>query len=237
VRKGLISTLVWGAILIPILGFVFGLRSLKQNIRNEIQTIESLSFATDGIRIGKCVAAFFIGFIVSLMLAILLQISGDEFLTFVWSVTMSSLLIVTIWSGLKVKIIEAKTIPNQGIHLSLKSATFAGLIFALPSGLCVIIGGAFIDEFAKLSNIALALVLFVSIFATLSFGAVNVIQHYFLRFILYCKEYIPWNYTRFLDHAVSFIFLQKVGGGYIFIHRLLLEHFADRPLQSKTQKK
>ena len=29
-----------------------------------------------------------------------------------------------------------------------------------------------------------------------------------------------------LDYAADRIFLQKVGGGYIFIHRLLLEHFA-----------
>jgi len=27
------------------------------------------------------------------------------------------------------------------------------------------------------------------------------------------------------------IFLQKVGGGYIFIHRLLLEHFAQSSLE------
>ena len=31
---------------------------------------------------------------------------------------------------------------------------------------------------------------------------------------------------RFLDYAVKLVFLRKVGGGYIFIHRLLLEHFA-----------
>ncbi|MEB3295717.1 MAG: hypothetical protein VKJ24_21415 [Synechococcales bacterium] len=35
-----------------------------------------------------------------------------------------------------------------------------------------------------------------------------------------------WNYARFLDHAVDRLFLQKVGGGYIFVHRMLLEHFA-----------
>jgi hypothetical protein len=40
------------------------------------------------------------------------------------------------------------------------------------------------------------------------------------------QKYIPWNYSRFLDYAVDRIFLQKVGGGYIFIHRLLMEHFA-----------
>jgi hypothetical protein len=43
---------------------------------------------------------------------------------------------------------------------------------------------------------------------------------------------MPWNYARFLDHASEHMFLRKVGGGYIFVHRLLLEHFA--ALDSKS---
>ena len=38
---------------------------------------------------------------------------------------------------------------------------------------------------------------------------------------------LPLNYVRFLDYCADHLFLRKVGGGYIFIHRLLLEHFAD----------
>lgn len=52
------------------------------------------------------------------------------------------------------------------------------------------------------------------------------IQHLTLRFILYRANYIPWNYTHFLEYTTERIFLQKVGEGYIFVHRLLLEHFA-----------
>jgi len=44
--------------------------------------------------------------------------------------------------------------------------------------------------------------------------------------MFYRMGYIPWNYARFLDYATEHIFLQKVGGGYIFIHRMLMEHFA-----------
>ncbi len=57
-------------------------------------------------------------------------------------------------------------------------------------------------------------------------GGKACIQHFTLRLILYHNGFIPWNYAHFLDYAVERIFLQKVGGGYIFIHRLLLEHFA-----------
>jgi hypothetical protein len=33
--------------------------------------------------------------------------------------------------------------------------------------------------------------------------------------------------VRFLDHAAERILLRKVGGGYIFVHRMLLEYFAN----------
>jgi uncharacterized BrkB/YihY/UPF0761 family membrane protein len=52
------------------------------------------------------------------------------------------------------------------------------------------------------------------------------IQHFTLRFILYRNGHTPWNYARFLDYAAERIFLRKVGGGYIFVHRLLQDYFA-----------
>ncbi|MCS6812158.1 MAG: hypothetical protein NZ772_01070 [Cyanobacteria bacterium] len=41
------------------------------------------------------------------------------------------------------------------------------------------------------------------------------------------NELIPWNYARFLNYATDLTCLPKVGGGYIFIHHLLLEYFAE----------
>jgi hypothetical protein len=40
------------------------------------------------------------------------------------------------------------------------------------------------------------------------------------------RRYAPFQYVRFLDYAAERIFLRKVGGGYIFVHRMLLEYFA-----------
>ena len=64
------------------------------------------------------------------------------------------------------------------------------------------------------------------IFGLASPAGIACIQHFTLRLVLCFSGYIPWNYARFLDYASDRIFLQKVGGGYIFIHRLLLEHLA-----------
>ena len=52
------------------------------------------------------------------------------------------------------------------------------------------------------------------------------IQHWLLRLLLWRKGFAPLRYVRFLDYATERVFLRKVGGGYIFIHRMLMEHFA-----------
>jgi hypothetical protein len=58
-------------------------------------------------------------------------------------------------------------------------------------------------------------------------GGKEVIRHFSLRFVLWRTGALPWRLARFLDHAsVELQILQKAGGGYIFVHRLLLEHFA-----------
>jgi DNA polymerase III delta prime subunit len=57
------------------------------------------------------------------------------------------------------------------------------------------------------------------------------IQHFMLRIILYFSHSTPWNYARFLDYCTECLFLQRVGGRYRFIHRLLQEHFATMPLK------
>jgi hypothetical protein len=52
------------------------------------------------------------------------------------------------------------------------------------------------------------------------------VQHHSLRLTIRFIGAAPLNYVRFLDHAAERILLRKVGGGYIFVHRMLLEYFA-----------
>src|SRR6266700_5428157 len=60
----------------------------------------------------------------------------------------------------------------------------------------------------------------------LRIGGAAALQHLVLRVFLWRCGLIPWNYPRFLDDSVECILLRKVGGGYIFVHRFLLEYFA-----------
>lgn len=114
--------------------------------------------------------------------------------------------------------VSTTTTPNQGIWQSARHA----LVQATIGALCL---GA---TSALLGTPILAGVLLGLLFGLLGAG-LTWIQHGILRLLLWSSGLIPWNYARLLDYATRCILLQKVGGGYIFIHRLLLEYFADLP--------
>lgn len=61
------------------------------------------------------------------------------------------------------------------------------------------------------------------------FGGIDLVLHAVLRLVLFLTGTTPLRLRRFLDYAAHLGFLQRAGGGYIFFHRLLLEHFAARP--------
>ena len=123
-------------------------------------------------------------------------------------------------SGITGKTIEEKTIPNQAIRKSIVASIIIGLICMLCIGL-----------WGSLNPIAIfqddAFDLYTFIYAGLFVGGgMACLQHLILRIFLYRQNFIPWNYARFLNYATERNFLQKVGGGYIFVHRMLMEHFA-----------
>jgi hypothetical protein len=68
----------------------------------------------------------------------------------------------------------------------------------------------------------------------LRYGGSAFIAHYVLRLLLIRNGSIPRRLVPFLDYATQRIFLRRVGGGYIFIHRLLLEHFAAQYIPPDT---
>jgi hypothetical protein len=47
---------------------------------------------------------------------------------------------------------------------------------------------------------------------------------------------MPFNFIKFLDECARLILLKKVGGGHIFIHRMLLDYFAELPTQAASNK-
>jgi hypothetical protein len=64
--------------------------------------------------------------------------------------------------------------------------------------------------------------------AGLRSGGEACLKHVTFRLWLIRNGSTPWNYVKFLDYAADRIFLRKVGGGHMFIHRMLLKYFAAR---------
>jgi hypothetical protein len=83
-------------------------------------------------------------------------------------------------------------------------------------------------------GVDLALGLIFGLIGGLNRGASTVIKHYSLRLILWLTRCTPFKFIKFLDYCAKLILLKKVGGGYIFIHRMLLEYFAELNPRSKN---
>lgn len=127
--------------------------------------------------------------------------------------------------------------PNEGIRRSVHN----GLIIGLPLGLALSSFAFGLVLWLSPSHITDGLLwclpfgMIVTALLVLLNGGYAYLQHIILRLVLVCLGHIPWNYTRFLDEATEKLLLRKVGGGYIFIHRLLLDYFSSYetdPLQA-----
>lgn len=126
---------------------------------------------------------------------------------------------------------QVRTFPNQGILQSARNVGLVGLAGALILGLVggfagTLRFGLFVGLTCAVLSGLLGGLLFSLIVGLIFWGGVPVILHFSLRAQLFQSGYAPWPLARFLDYCAARILLRKVGGGYIFIHRLLQEHFA-----------
>ncbi|MGK7940756.1 MAG: NACHT domain-containing NTPase [Crocosphaera sp.] len=237
-KGGLANALKWGIVL----GLFFGWG------RAEIKTVETLTWPwkktwkdlfngiISGLKIGIGVALVF-----SVIYGLLFAFEDTEYV--IWGLTaririgttlgLSWGLVLGLINALKGSEIEKKNIPNQGIWQSAINAGITGLIswpmFVPIQSLIhtVMIAIAFSGpptiQITQMITPGLRWGLMLGLMIG---GGVACVRHFTLRFILHQNNYIPWNYADFLDYATKRVFLKKVGGGYIFIHRMLLEHFA-----------
>ena len=127
---------------------------------------------------------------------------------------------------------DVHTLPNEGIRRSLRNA----LLIGIPGGALVgiIAGYAFgarqtlqfglIDGFVAGGS--------VFILTALHAGGRAWLHHFAMRGALIVSGQIPVRWVRFLQYATDNILLQRIGGGYTFIHRIFLEHFVHLHLSS-----
>ncbi len=131
---------------------------------------------------------------------------------------------------------ESRIFPNQGIKRSASNAVkligvmlLTGIVFMLVFA-WLNPGGSLVSSLV----FGLLLGLVSGLPFGLSVGGAALIQHVLARCMLILNGKVPLNFVNFLEYSVERIFLRKVGGGYIFIHRMLLEHFT--MLEDSTNK-
>ncbi len=121
--------------------------------------------------------------------------------------------------GLNDKQPESRSRPNEGMRVAGRNGLQASLVVALPAMLLTAV------TVNPISGLHTGIML--GIFAGTVHGFNDVIKHTILRLLLWRKQQIPLRYATLLDCAADCVLLQKVGGGYTFRHRLLLDYFAN----------
>lgn len=245
-------------LLIPCISFIWGIRRASRMSTREIQCIETLVWSrTKAAKATKSGCSFMMwAALAAGLLCFVLKITHHSglgealaMISFALLVLAGPIILVfsTVLAGFQAGVEHMKTKPNQGVALSLKSAISgfmtSGLFFGLVIS-CVSlvvragnhhIGSDAVGPAAVFDGMAFGVAI-ASLFG-LWYGGLDILLHYSLRLLLYCSGRLPLHLVPFLNHAEQNLnFLQKVGGGYIFIHRMLLEHFAALDTNPQTDR-
>jgi len=113
--------------------------------------------------------------------------------------------------------------PNMALYLTLHGGLSYALGQALSNGLPYGLG------VARSFGLSYGWLLIVSgglLVCTIS-GGLAVLRHAVLRLLLWRTRTFPWRAAPLLEDATARILLRRVGGGYSFIHRLLLDYFVN----------
>jgi len=118
-----------------------------------------------------------------------------------------------------------------GLLLTLALALVFGLYFGLVAGLRYgLVAGLHTVLVTILNDLGLGL-LPMLVASALVLGLLSglgaALQRYTLGFSLWRTSLLPWQAVPFLEDATARILLRRVGRGYSFTHRLLLDYFAD----------
>ncbi|SRR6266851_1671296 len=96
---------------------------------------------------------------------------------------------------------------NVDLGRGLRAALFSVPYIALSTGLLLVVSGGLL--------------------VWASYGGLAVLRHAVLRLLLWRTHTFPWRAAPLLEDATARILLRRVGGGYSFTHRLLLDYLAD----------
>jgi hypothetical protein len=238
ITEGISVGLIFGASAGGI--FALGPRGVRQGLAKDIQTVGPLRWSREGAWQGG-LQGMIVGLIAGLIAGMNSQLTplvlplvdrGMSAVAVAVTMAVAGMLalgaIGLLFGGLRGTIARTqKMTANRGLRLALINC----VVIAPLIGLGCSLGGLLLGGALGGKNSALVFGIygwFIGLLAALWYGGLFLIQHTTLRFMLWLNgdTPLPGKLAHFLDYAAQHVFLQKVGSGYIFLHRYLLEHFA-----------
>jgi hypothetical protein len=218
-------------------GLVFGL-AFKQH--QTIQPAEASSWSWVEARKGLLVGALggLVFALIGAFLGTLVGWIGSVVLALV--VEMLAILVSSVVGGLTPVQLSKREqfVPNEGIWRSGKRGLLIVLLFILVFGISAGLMVALIGQ--AISSLVYALLFGVALGSAggllfgLAFGIVGgrtgltaFLKHFVLRVFLWRLNLLPWRLVAFMDEASERLLLRKIGGQYIFVHRLLRDVLAE----------
>ena len=137
-------------------------------------------------------------------------------------------------AGLRPGELRLRMSPGQGVAQSLRSGItvmtrvmmLAGVLLGLAVSAAMLIAGRTIIVAA--APWMVWLLTYLGLGFALAFGLLAYLQHARLRRVLHDRGHIAEEYPAFLNQTAERNLLRKVGGGYTFVHALLLQYFGKR---------
>lgn len=238
---GLIYFAIWGAIYFALFGAIF-----SRQIINPVESFRIPRSRTERLEIlrkliWKLIWGLIPGLIGVLIGVLSFVLTSGRISGLVWGLWgLMGVLIIALIDALR-QDLKVRSRPNQGIWNSLQSSLWMSAVI----GTVVIVFVAsqllirWVREKQALNNLwglnklwdlapAIAFGFYWTLFVGFFIGGgTPCLQHLSLRFVLWQSGIAPWNLAQFLNYCTERRLLQRVGGRYRFIHRELLNHFAN----------
>jgi hypothetical protein len=149
-----------------------------------------------------------------------------------------------LFGGLQKGVRAGRFRPNQRVHTTLQTSSAIAVLAFIVAAIAIVAVMWAVNLAAGSPMLAAAVSGHnfhetviraggVAILFWLAFGGLEVVKHYSLRLLLSAERTLPRRIAPVLDYACQVILLRRVGAGYVFMHRLLLEHLA-RPRAQKS---
>jgi eukaryotic-like serine/threonine-protein kinase len=225
---GLVAGLSAALILGPVFGLVYGV--------SKTDPVEQVSWSWSGLVAGArsglifgLAAGLVFGLAAGLVYGLTYRLADGLADVLVFGLFFG--LVFGVSGGFTVGLADERSMPNEGIHRSARHALVVGLVSGLAVGLVSGLVSGLVAGLVVGLVVGLVSGLVLGLFFGLGFGGVACLRHLAVRGLLACYGFAPLRYVRVLDEATDRLLLRRAGSGYLFVHRLLLEHLAgpERP--------